>query len=118
MTFGASLTLALCIIPHSIAVFLSQATTFSALAPCDFHLPVHTKHIKRRHVHARADTNGIAPSLAISTIRGMFVDVDIDSSSIRVNNPQNAACCEFATSWQLLNGLLETPTLSFVESGT
>lgn len=60
--------------------------------------------------------NGIPPYLAISTIWGMFVDTDL-TFMVSVNNPQHSACSEFVTSWQLLNGLLEMPTLSFVESG-
>jgi len=49
------LSLGNCIIPHSIAAFLSQATTLSALVPLDFHSAVRTRHTKGCHVHARAD---------------------------------------------------------------
>lgn len=48
-------SLGTCIIPHSIAAFLSQATTFSALVPLDFHSAVRRRHTRGCHVHARAD---------------------------------------------------------------
>jgi hypothetical protein len=61
MTRLAVCNLGTCIIPHSIAAFLSQATILSALDPHDFHLAVRTRRTKGCHVHAQADKKSDRP---------------------------------------------------------
>lgn len=99
MTFIGVSNLGSCIIPHSIAAFSQPSDDpFGSGFLMTFVWPF--KPDTQKDVMFMQEQTRRVIDLLLATTWGMFVDTaSWNSFKFRVNNPKNAACCEFATSW-------------------